>query len=109
MSGFWDRVVGSGAPVPSGTAGSAPPPQHLMPTPAKTPSAHQSSTCPGCGSGHYMAPPNAPQHPRCFDCGYPKLHSTSGLIAGPSDGPPTPARIQSPSSPSIHQIVHRIG
>ncbi|MEU5425141.1 hypothetical protein AB0H73_05980 [Streptomyces olivoreticuli] len=54
-----------------------------------------------------MAPPTAPEHLRCYDCGYPKLHSTSGLMAAPSDGPPTPARNQSPNSTSIHQIINR--
>lgn len=50
--------------------------------------------CPDCGSGNYME-----QHggkPRCFDCGYPVIQSTSGLIADP--GTPTQAAEQVPTT-----------
>jgi len=46
-------------------------------------------TCPECGSGNYMAAsPNVA--PRCFECGYPLMQSTSGMVVSkntPRGGP----------------------
>lgn len=111
MSGFWERVVGVPASAPA-TPVPQPPPGKLdqgESQATKAQSARSAAHCPSCGSGNFMAPPTAPEHPRCFECGYPKLHSTSGLIASSSDGPAKPARVQSQSSPSINNIVNRIG
>ncbi|MFI2616704.1 hypothetical protein [Streptomyces sp. NPDC018584] len=55
-----------------------------------------------------MAPLNS-QHYRCYDCGYPKLQSTSGMIASSSDGPPRPARGQVSGSTTLNTIVGRVG
>lgn len=45
-------------------------------------SAKQTSTCPECGSGNFMAVSNAA--PRCYDCGYPISQSGSryGSLTG---------------------------
>ncbi len=56
-----------------------------------------------------MAPPTAPAALRCYDCGYPKLHSTSGMVASSSDGDPKPARGQVAGSASLSSIVGRVG
>ncbi|MFJ2113375.1 hypothetical protein ACIOEX_16065 [Streptomyces sp. NPDC087850] len=109
MSNFWARAVG-GAVAPSlppqtPAAPAFQPPQQV---PAKAQSASDTSRCPNCQSGNFMAPLNT-QNYRCYDCGYPKLHSTSGMIASSSDGPPRPARGQVAGSPSLNTIVGHVG
>ncbi|MDJ0463164.1 TFIIB-type zinc ribbon-containing protein [Streptomyces sp. H27-C3] len=111
MSDFWARAVGgSGAAPPPPTPSQAPAP--VQPAPSqpllKAQSAADVSRCPNCGSGNYMAPPNT-QNYRCYDCGYPKLQSTSGMIASSSDGPPRPARGQVSGSTALNTIVGRVG
>ncbi|MFE9412363.1 hypothetical protein ACFYN0_26745 [Streptomyces sp. NPDC006704] len=74
----------------------------------KAQSARDNSRCPNCGSGNYMAPQGTQNH-RCYDCGYPRLQSTSGMIASSSDGPARPARAQTQSSPTLNTIIGRVG
>lgn len=53
----------------------------------------QMDKCPNCYSGNYAAPPGSRTYgPRCFDCGYPILNTTSGMTNTKSEGPSTPAR-----------------
>lgn len=61
---------------------------------SKAQSSRETETCPGCGSGNYMAPPNMNVRKQCFDCGYPVIQSGSGPGALPSHlvGPVTPAK-----------------
>ncbi len=112
MSNFWARAVGGAtapppvAPAPSPLVPAPPPPP--QPAPTKAQSASDNSLCPNCRSGNYMAPLNS-QNYRCYDCGYPKLQSTSGMIASSSDGPPRPARGQVSGSSSLNTIVGRVG
>lgn len=56
----------------------------------KLPSTNQREECPGCGSGNYFAPLGTRKQ-RCFDCGYPVIHTTSGM-GGKGGTPGTPAR-----------------
>lgn len=112
MSNFWARAVGGAAALPPAAATSTPLAPALSPHPAPAPpkalSASDTSRCPNCQSGNYMAPLNS-QNYRCYDCGYPKLQSTSGMIASSSDGPPRPARGQVSGSTSLNTIVGRVG
>lgn len=111
MSNFWARAVGGATapppplPAPAPAAPAHQPPQQV---PAKAQSASDTSRCPNCRSGNYMAPPNT-QNYRCYECGYPKLQSTSGMIASSSDGPPRPARGQVSGSTSLNTIVGHVG
>ncbi len=109
MSNFWARAVGGTAPPPTAStpAPLAPAPQP-PPAPTKALSASDTSRCPHCQSGNYMSPLNS-QNYRCYDCGYPKLQSTSGMIASSSDGPPRPARGQVSGSTTLNTIVGRVG
>lgn len=50
----------------------------------KAQSAKQTSHCPGCASGNYLAPEGSGRA-RCFDCGYPVIQSTSGGGGLPSE------------------------
>lgn len=50
--------------------------------PAKAMSARSTALCPHCASGNFMAPPGGGPS-RCFDCGYPVVQSTSGLMGDP--------------------------
>ena len=50
----------------------------------------QPHACPSCGSGNYMGQVGG--RTRCFDCGYPVVQSTSGLMADP--GAPSQAAQQ---------------
>lgn len=47
--------------------------------------------CPECDSGNYMAP-SRNATPRCFDCGYPIIHSTSGMSVAKSTPHGKPVR-----------------
>jgi ribosomal protein S27AE len=69
-------------PMPPSQVPMAPMPQFQVPPSTRAQSASQTSNCPDCGSGNYMAIQNAA--PRCFDCGYPLEQSGSrhGSLAG---------------------------
>lgn len=77
---------------------------------SKAQSAKQSSRCPGCNSGNYMAPPGT-NLMRCYDCGYPLVQAGSGVIStSSSGGAATPAKQPNQGSgfnPNI--IVERLG
>lgn len=60
-------------------------PQELPP-PLKAKSARQTELCPECGSDAYFQPDghrNAAK--RCFTCGYPVQHTTSGMSVATAD------------------------
>lgn len=87
---WWDTTP-QPAPEPSQ------PSEPTYPTasvPAKAKHTRQSERCPECAGGNYFSPPPPADQrhgPRCYDCGYPKLHSTSGVMAS-SDGEVRAAR-----------------
>ncbi|MCZ0981892.1 hypothetical protein O1L60_31270 [Streptomyces diastatochromogenes] len=100
MSNFWNKHLGAPAPAyqPPAPTYQQPAtqhqPQHEQPAPAPRQAAHarNSEMCPECGGSNYFAVPTEPRAgKRCYECGYPKLHSTSGLNIK-SEGQATPAR-----------------
>lgn len=100
MNDFWSRKLGGAqygrggrreygtppapaaaqiAPAPA----ASPEPEHYAPAKA----AHLRATtgaCPNCDSGDYIRP-GENFKPRCYTCGYPVLHETSGMVATKSD------------------------
>ncbi|WP_019629604.1 hypothetical protein [Actinomadura atramentaria] len=103
MSGFWDNKLGNprpappAAPVQQTPAGQQLPwwaypstphtPQplasqdeqsHAQVAASKAASARQNLRCPDCHSGNYFTVAGLGGGARCFDCGYPVRHSTSG-------------------------------
>lgn len=127
MSDWWSRKLGGGSTTPS-TPPTQPPSQvPYQPYPqaqnpqvsydpqrdtlvTKAVSARDTSRCPECGSGNYMAPQGT-NRMRCYDCGYPLVQSGSGGgLPSDSSGPATPSRQTSQGSgfrPDV--IVDRIG
>lgn len=104
MPDFWDRILG-GAPAP--VRDQAPldawwaprpvpapmPPVPQEPAPPTAPprqaqSSRSTARCPNCSSGDYFRA-NPETKPRCYTCGYPVLHSTSGLMTDNKPSPPT--------------------
>jgi hypothetical protein len=47
-------------------------------------------TCPSCGSANYFKVSGS--KPRCYECGYPVRHTTSGMTATSDGTPARPAR-----------------
>lgn len=99
MPGFWERAVGAANPpapardqapldawwAPRPPAAETPRPQSAPPpVPAEPPRQAQSASavdrCPACSSGDYFQP-TPETKPRCYTCGYPVLHSTSGMVS----------------------------
>lgn len=113
MSDFWQKRLGTPpaprtAPLPAqrawwdDTPQSAPQPEtvapihpgeHIVPTPpTDLPSTRNSGHCPSCYSENYFKG-TANSAWRCYDCGYPIQHSTSGVISTTSsNGPAIAAR-----------------
>lgn len=56
-------------------------------------------SCPACFSGNYMAASRSVA-PRCFDCGYPIQHSTSGMVV--SKNTPFGQPVRQAESPGFH-------
>lgn len=93
MSDFWTRKLGNPQFGRTGRQELASYPQQPA-TPAQTPYPQQPAqpyappgaqhlrqhigTCPACDSADYVRPGLTAQ-PRCYTCGYPVLHSTSGV------------------------------
>jgi len=77
---------------------------------SKAMSARDASTCPGCGSGNYMAPTGTSLK-RCYDCGYPIVQAGSGagMPSGSSGGPTIAAKQPYTSGFNPNVIVDRIG
>lgn len=102
VSGFWAKALGaspvSAAPalppavIPSGTpAASADP--GVASAAARAASARSTERCPECDSGNYFRPQGHPDvAPRCYECGYPVRHTTSGVVATGTDKAAVPAR-----------------
>lgn len=65
----------------------------------KAASQRQSSTCPECASGNYMQQSGG--RPRCFDCGYPIVQSTSGIMADPGMASQPAQQVQTTYNPTI--------
>jgi hypothetical protein len=87
---WWQLPTYQSAATPAAPAPhQVPGPQDLhpltaMPKPVNLASARNASQCPGCGGDQYFkATPNS--SPRCFECGYPVQHSTSGLRVSHND------------------------
>lgn len=88
MSEFWARRLGNGRLAPrqeyAQPQPQQPAPQGPEPSLAPPQAAHLRNTagqCPNCGpSGDYVQAPGM-NKPRCYTCGYPVLHSTSGVVA----------------------------
>ncbi|MFK0015783.1 hypothetical protein [Streptomyces sp. NPDC091027] len=104
MNNFWNKHLGSAPQAPTYQPPApmyqpAPPQQYQQPEqqaqpPRQAIHAQDPGVCPLCASGNYFAPPmgvDSRAGKRCYDCGYPKVQSTSGLT-GSSEGKATPAR-----------------
>lgn len=101
MSNFWNKHLGAPAPAYQPPAQPYQQPmaqypaqfeQQAPPPPRQAAHARNSEMCPECGGSNYFAIPTEPRAgKRCYECGYPKLHSTSGLTIK-SEGKATPAR-----------------
>lgn len=104
MSNFWSKHLGSSAPAPAYQPPAPPYPQGPPPqypqqpheqapaAPRQAMHARDAAMCPSCDGSNYFAAPTEPRAgKRCYECGYPKVQSTSGLM-GSSEGKATPAR-----------------
>ncbi|MGD6750308.1 hypothetical protein [Streptomyces sp. BH105] len=96
MSNFWSKHLGAPAPAYQPPAMMQQPVHYPQPAepPAPRQAAHarESTACPECQGSNYFAVPTEPRAgKRCYECGFPKLHSTSGLSIK-SEGKATPAR-----------------
>jgi len=95
MPDFWDRILGGTPPPPRDQAPidawwSNPRPAPALPAvqtpaaPAAPPPQAQSASsherCPNCDSGNYFRA-NSETKLHCYTCGYPVLHTTSGMSA----------------------------
>lgn len=131
MSDFWARKLGGrAAPPPRETRAldawwatpaapapaSAPQPAPYQPPDAASRSAVVKAqwaknplTCPECGSGDYFKPEEGKA--RCWTCGYPVRHSTSGVKIPSHLAPATPTRQLKESMTNNfqpHTIVGRV-
>lgn len=98
------------------TPGQQPPaqpeePQQELPPPLKAKSARSTELCPECSSQNYFQPEghrNAGK--RCFDCGWPVQHTTSGMsVATAENDVAIPARqISTANNYNPTTIVGRI-
>jgi hypothetical protein len=100
VSNFWNKHLGAPAPAyqPPAPMHQQPAPQYQpqyeqqAPPPRQAAHARDSELCPECAGSNYFAIPTEPRAgKRCYECGFPKLHSTSGLNIK-SEGKATPAR-----------------
>lgn len=107
---WWDTTHEI-APPPVDQAPQPYQPQYDQPpAPTKAQHARQTDRCPECGGGNYFTPMNNQRHgPRCYECGYPKLHSTSGVMAS-NDGDVRAARQHHGGESHYHPeiIVNRV-
>lgn len=139
MSDWWTRKLGRAAPAAAPPrepraldawwATPPPSPAAQAPDPAAPPAPAQDTdgaarrataraqwaknpmTCPECESGDYFSP-GPRQTPRCYTCGYPVLHSTSGAGIPDGTGEATPARQLRESLTNDfqpHKIIGRVG
>lgn len=95
MSDFWSRKLGGAQygrsgrreygtpPAPAPVPQAAPEPENYAPIKAQH-LRQSSGSCPNCDSGDYIRA-GENYKPRCYSCGYPVLHSTSGMVATKSD------------------------
>ena len=93
LAGQTPRPSAYPAPIQQQPQQAAPPAVSTASTnPAKAQHLRQDTTCPECGGGDYFrATPSTA--PRCYDCGYPIIQTTSGMAGmGKGEGPVTPAR-----------------
>lgn len=93
MSDFWRSRIGAGRPAPRQEVAQPQPyiqqqpqqapqgPEPSMAPPQATHLRNQAGECPNCGpDGDYVKAPGM-NKARCYTCGYPVLHSTSGAVA----------------------------
>lgn len=78
--------------------------------------AHDFGNCPECGSDSYFAARSETSRlnrmaaaPRCFDCGYPVRHTTSGMGSPRGTGTSTPSKQGGDSGYHPDVIVGRLG
>lgn len=98
MSDFWSRKLGGtqygrggrreygtppGYPPPAPAPQAPPEPEHYAPVQAQS-LRQTTGACPNCDSGDYIRA-GENYKPRCYACGYPVLHSTSGMVATQRD------------------------
>ena len=124
MSDFWTRALGvaqtpapardqapldawwarrpAPAPAPPAAAPQAPPEP-----PRQARSAASTERCPHCGSGDYFRA-NPETRARCYTCGYPILHTTSGMVSTDRT-PATPARQTRQSREGGYQPQNIVG
>jgi hypothetical protein len=123
MSNFWSKHLGGVAPAyqpPAPTYQQPAPPQQYqqepqqayeepVAVPRQAMHARETGLCPGCESSNYFASPTDPRTgKRCYDCGYPKIQSTSGLKMK-SEGAATPARQTAENKNSSFHARHVVG
>lgn len=121
---WWASKIGVAPSRPSTPPSGPPAPAYPMPAqpvsvPVRYDSASDEATraqsqvlrdrCPDCGSGNYFAASRETK-PRCFDCGYPVVQSTSGMAGMSSDAPVHRSRqVSTESNFNPQQIIGRIG
>lgn len=122
MPDFWDRILG-GAPPPARDqapidawwsapralppAPIPPPPPAPTAAPHQAQSAHSRERCPHCNSGNYFRA-NAETKTRCYTCGYPVLHTTSGMSATDNTGATPTRQVNKEGGFRPQQIIGRV-
>lgn len=78
--------------------------------------AHDFGECPECGSNNYFAMKSEDMRlqrmaaaPRCFDCGYPIRHTTSGMGSARGAGDSSPSKQSGDPRASNYNPGHIIG
>lgn len=74
-------------------------PQAQQVLPQKAKSITGSSTCPECASGNYMQ--QAGGRARCYDCGYPIIQTTSGMMPDPGTPKQAAQQVETTYNPTI--------
>lgn len=130
MSGFWERAVGAAtpaapkrdqAPLDAWWAPKPPPLREAInnhqpqsprkaaaPAPVQAQSARSTARCPHCASGNYFRP-SPETKARCYACGYPVLHSTSGMSATDRTAATPTRQVNKMGGFNPRTIVGRVG
>jgi len=125
--GFWERAVGAATPPAPARdqapldawwaprplappAPAAPVPQQSEeppPAPRQAQSASLVDRCPACTSGDYFKP-TPETKPRCYTCGYPVLHTTSGMVSTDRTAATPSRQVNKEGGYRPQQIIGRI-
>lgn len=128
MPGFWERAIGAVSPAPPARdqapldawwapkaappslppQSPAPQPPQPTPTPVQAQSSHSSARCPHCASGNYFRP-SPETKARCYECGYPVLHSTSGMTSTDRSAATPTRQVNKEGGFNPTTIVGRVG